>query len=206
MNKLLIIFICAMFLMPLKANAFSWKDLFGWLLFSNNATTEETNITEKTTEKINDIKKQASGLEKTATNSFLEIAEYISTPNEIKELENKINATNSDLFQIISDYQKTTNAEKARILILLKTLPDEDKKEFAEEIKTLSEIGEKYNTYSKEILIETSVFSAKATSTDEKNAATEFKKSYSDLSEKATKILNFTNTMNFYAKLIGLSI
>ena len=207
MKKILTILICAMFLMPLRADAFSWSDFFSWLFGSTETKTESTTIYSETTDKLANIKKQAASLDSSIKSSLLNIASVISTPTEVKDLETKLNAENADIFKIITDYQTTVNSEKARVLVLIKTLSDADKTAFSKNVSSLAEYGQKYSSYAKEILSLKSTFVAGTNSSSERTAKLqELNDAYSDLSEKSSIINGFSNILKIYAKLTGLTI
>ena len=210
MKKILIILVCAMFMMPLRAEAFSWKDFFVWLFGTSETTTttiDTTKIYEETNTKLENIQKQANELEPSIKTSFKNIVYTLSTPNEAKEIETKLNAENADLFKIISDYQTAINSEKARILIILRTMADSEKSSFVKELNNLTSSVQKYDTYTQDITsLKTSLISQVSSSTDRTAKVEEINKVYTSVSQKASTVSTFTNILKLYAKLTGINV
>ena len=208
MKKILVIFICVMFMMPLRAEAFSWKDLFAWLFTTTQTeTVDATKIYEDVNTSISNIKTQVNALEPSFKTALLSVASYISPESELQELKSKLNTNNADLFKVLSDYQKTINSNKARILVTLKTMSDKDKTAFAKEINNLANLGQKYSDLATEIWNLKSSFSSSAPSgADRTSKLNELAELYSAVSGEASTISGFANILKIYAKLTGLSV
>ena len=208
MKRILIVFMFAMFIMAPKAEAFSWKEFFSWLFTPVETTTvDTTKLYEDTNTKINNIKTQVSALEPSLKTAILSVASALSTQTEMEELKTKLNTSNADTFKIISDYQKSINAEKARILVTIKTMPDKEKTAFAKEVTTLANLGQKYSDLSTEIWNLKSSFSSSAPSgTDRTAKLKEINEFYSDVSNKSSVVSGFSNLIKIYARLTGLTI
>ena len=121
MKKILMICLFVMFMMPMRAEAFSWSNLFSWL-FGDTQTVVDTALVKTTTAQMNTYKTQITSNDKLAKTYFAGIVSLLSTSAEAKAVEEKLNADNADIFAIMNDYQKTINSDKARILITIKTM------------------------------------------------------------------------------------
>ena len=209
MKKILIICLAVMFIMPVRANAFSWQDFLNWLFSTSETTTtvDTTKIYSDITAKLSNIKSQANSLESSVKTSFVNVVSAFSTQNEIKALEEKLNAKDADLFQIISDYKTTLNSDKARILLTLKTMSETEKTSLAKEVNNLSALAQKYNTYSSDAsALKSSLISQVASSSERTEKIKEINETFSDLNKKSSSVSAFANIIKIYAKLTGLSI
>lgn len=209
MKKIFIVIVCAMFLMPLRAEAFSWKEFFSWLFSSpvETTTVDTTELYKDTTTKISNIQTQANAITPSVKTELLAVASTISTQSEMKELNTKLNAANADIFNIITDYQKTVNNDKARVIITIKTLSDAEKTTFAKNVNNLHALGQKYSSLANDIVTIRSDFVSKApSSTDKTTKIKEIDAVYENVSTKASTVSNFSNLIRLYAKLTGLSI
>ncbi|MCR4880675.1 MAG: hypothetical protein K6A44_01800 [bacterium] len=208
MKRILVILVCVMFLMPLKAEAFSWKDFFNWLFSPVETTTvDTTELYKDTTTKLTNIQTQADAITPSVKPALVAVASTISTQSEVKELNTKLEAKNADVFNVITDYQKTVNSEKARVLVTIKTLTEADKTTFAKDVNALAAIGQKYSALADEVSAVRSDFSSKAPSgTDRTTKLKEIDAVYENVATKASKISTFTNLIKLYARLTGLSI
>ena len=208
MRKILIIFICAMFMMPLRADAFSWKEFFAWLFSTPQVTAvDTTKLYEDTTTKISNIKLQANAIDPSVKTALVAVASAVSTENELENLKTKLNAKDADILSVLTDYQKTLNNNKARILVTLKTMSDKDKTAFEKDVNSLSSLGQKYSDLASEVWTLKNTFSSSAPSGTDKTAKLkELTDLYSAVSGKASTVSGFANLMKIYAKLTGLNI
>ena len=205
MRKLLVICLMVMFMMPLRANAFSWSDFFAWLF---GGTTTETTITSAvladTSKQMDTIKTKSSELDSAVKTLFLDIVAQLSTPTEAKAIETQ---ANTDLFKAITDYQTTINNEKARVLITIKTMTDKEKETLSKNVKTFYSLGEKYSDMYKEATSAKNTISrGTITSTEHTEVINKVNSVVTETSNKANAVNNLSVIIKTYARLTGLKI
>lgn len=208
MKKILVVLVCAMFLLPLRAEAFSWKEFFAWLFAPAETTVvDTTELYKDTTTKISNIQTQADAITPSVKTALLAVASTLSTQSELKELTAKLDAKNADVFNVIKEYQTTINNEKAKVLITIKTLPEKEKTAFAKDVNNLYSLGQKYSALAGEVSSLKSDFMTKApSSTDRTTKIKEINAVYENVAVKASTVSNFSNLIKLYAKIAGLTI
>ena len=155
MKRILLITIVVMLMVPVNANAFSWRDFFRTLfgLSTQEVVVEKTTIKEDVDKALNDTIKQMKDIDKTTQSAFLSIVSKISGENELKTIKEKLTSANKQkddnerikaVNQIYNDYSTVINNNKLEFILIVKLLNDSEKQALVKDINTISANGEKY--------------------------------------------------------------
>jgi uncharacterized protein Yka (UPF0111/DUF47 family) len=187
----------------LSANAFNWNGFFKWLLFGYETETVSTeNLDKLYTSTTKTIKTTDESVQK----SFVSIVSILSTADEAKKVSNNIKAINNEkitdteknkkILKIYSDYTTTLQNNKVGLLLIMKTLSDSDKTNFAKHLDTLSKCVQTYNEQYQAL--------TKVKTTSQEDVVKNITALSTEVKNKSNTIGSLSLQLNLMAKIAGI--
>ena len=163
MKKILLITLAIMLTLPLRANAFSWRDFFRNLFGFNREETvvEKTSVKEEIEKTLNEYVNEAASVDKDVQSAFISLVTIISGNNEVKTIKESLKKANAlkdrtekvtALNKIYNDYNTKLNNSKAEIVALLLLSTDNEKETLKKDINTITAASQNYLELSKKNL------------------------------------------------------
>ena len=214
MKKILTICLIALFLSPMKANAFSLGDFFRALFGLSKTTTPVETVKEDVETTLSDIKKSTTSIEKEMQENFLAVVTKLSAEKDVILIKEKLNAANAlsdateksqEINKIMEDYTTYLKNNKLELLLILKTMSEEEKNELIKNINDLNANAQKYYELSEKGINETSKIIRTSYNDADLNKVLEETNTYAkQLVNDAKAILAMTAQAKILATLSGL--
>ena len=142
MKKLLITLVVLAGVTSISAEAFDWSSALNFINNASEPKTVETQITN-----LNDLEKQMSAIDSSVQTAFVEIVSKLSGWKETRNVKSQLKSGKTTLANVISNYANTyMENNRQSITNKIKKMSDKDRTVLTNNLKTLTECGQKYLT------------------------------------------------------------
>jgi hypothetical protein len=224
MKKIILTCVVMLTLSSLQANAFDFGNFFRFL-FSLQAPVSEVEkstvadmekYSEEVSSSLTDITNKELELDNPTKNAFLSIISLISNANDTKNITAQINSIekNSSISSIeksvkindvISEYQTTLKSNSVSVVVIMKTLSDANKTKLVNNIKVLSDNGQKYVELGRDSIKTANNLKSQTKRDDDITALNDSIDSVTGrLSNKASTVVYLANELKIIAKIAGI--
>ena len=216
MKKILAAAVMVILMTPLSAHAFDWTSLFRWLFVNTETTSKTKTVNEYTTVAAN-IKNSTKSVDENLEKTLLKVISNLSTQKEAETFEKRINEISTgnktesekttQLIQTINDYASALQSNKIAVIVTIKALSNDNKKELTNSIDSLSKCVQQYTELEKKAYNSANELQKyTATGDEQTKVLNEINNINTELKNKANALQTLTTTLKLFNKLGGLEI